>query len=131
MFLFCKTRRNAQYNVTASIHNYQHAATATANATAANMQLMPYTAQTKTLNPDELSKLYSMNQYARPMLPPPNMLNFPTRMHSGMGVGIGIGGSPQIPTSNIANQMSLAQANTNPAQFLPTSPYIQQGRFHK
>lgn len=111
-------------------------ATATANAAAAaatvsNMQLMPYTAQTKTLNPDELSKLYSMNQYARPMLPSSNLLNFPAQIHSGVGVGVGIGmGGPQhIPTSNIANQVSLAQvqANANPAQFLATSQYLQQG----
>lgn len=120
------------------IHSYQHhvaVATATANAAAAsaasvsNMQLLPYTAQTKTLNPDELSKLYSMNQYARPMLPSSNMLNFPAQIHSGVGVGIGIGmaGAQQIPTSNIANQVSLAQANAGSAPFLATSPYLQQG----
>lgn len=124
--------------MTASIHNYQqHAAVATATANAAsaalasNMQLMPYTAQTKTLNPDELSKLYSMNQYARPMLPSSNMLNFPTQIHTGVGGGIGMGSTQQIPTSNITNQMSLAQANPNSAQFLATSPYLQQGKINQ
>lgn len=122
--------------MTGGIHSYQHhiaVATANANAAAAsaatvsNMQLMPYTAQTKTLNPDELSKLYSMNQYARPMLPSSNMLNFPAQIHSGVGVGIGMGSTQQILTSNIANQVSLAQANTGSAQFLAASPYLQQG----
>lgn len=133
-----KIRRNAQYNVTGGIHSYQHhvaVATATANAAAAsaatvsNMQLIPYTAQTKTLNPDELSKLYSMNQYARPMLPSTNMLNFPAQIHSGLGVGIGMGGAHQIPASNIVNPVSLAQAQANAgsAQLLATSPYLQQG----
>lgn len=126
------------------IHSYQRhvaVATATANAAAAsasasaatisaNMQLMPYTAnQTKALNPDELSKLYSMNQYARPMLPSSNVLNFPTQIHTGAGVGIGMGGTQPIPTSNIANQMSLAQANANSAQFLASPPYLQQGKY--
>lgn len=120
--------------MTGGIPYHVAVATATANAAAAsaatisNMQLMPYTAQTKTLNPDELSKLYSMNQYARPMLPSSNMLNFPTQIHTGVGVGLGIGSTQQIPTSNIANQMSLAQANTNSAQFLATTPYLQQGK---
>lgn len=115
--------------MTASIHNYQHA-TATNNAAAAsaNMQLMPYTAQAKTLNPDELSKLYSMNQYARPMLPSSNMLNFHTQIHT--GVGIGMSGAQQIPAANIANPMSIAQANANSAQFLSTLPYLQQGKLN-
>lgn len=84
------------------------------------MQLMPYTAQTKVLNPDELSKLYSMNQYNRPMVPS-NMLNFPN-VHANIGLG-----QPPIQAPNIANQMSLAQANTNTAQFLPSTPYLPQG----
>lgn len=129
-------RRNAQYSVSSTIHAYQHhaavAATAATAVTAAvpsppssananSMQLMPYTAQTKTLNPDELSKLYSMNQYNRPMVPS-NMLNFPT-VHTSIGLG-----QPQIQAPNIANQMSLAQANTNTAQFLPSTPYLPQGK---
>lgn len=115
-------RRNAQYNVTVY---QQHGVVATpTNNAAVNMQLMPYTAQTKTLNPDELSKLYSMNQYARPMLPSSNMLNFQTQIHTG---AIGMSGTPQNPIPNIANPMSLAQANTNSAPFIATSPYVQQG----
>lgn len=84
------------------------------------MQLMPYTAQTKLLNPDELSKLYNMNQFNRSIVPS-NMLNFPN-IHAGIGLG-----QQQIQTANIANQMSLAQTNTNAAQFLTNSTYLQQG----
>lgn len=113
LLFLLSNRRNAQYNVTASIHSFQqHGVVGTPpNSAAANMQLMPYTAaQKKPLDPDELSKLYSMNQYARPMLPPLNRLNFQT----------------PVPA-----QMSLAQANTNSAQFLTTAPYLQQGEKEK
>lgn len=117
-------RRNAQYNTTTTIQSYQHHAASSSSANAASsMQLMPYTAQTKPLNPDELSKLYSMNQFGRPMLPS-NMLNFPN-----IQTGIGGLGQQQIQSTNIANPMSLAQANANSAQFLTNTPYLQQGRF--
>lgn len=121
-------RRNAQYNATSStsIHSYQQHATSSTSS--ANMQLMPYTAQTKTLNPDELSKLYNMNPYNRPTIPP-NMVNYPS-----MPAGIALN-HQQNQTTNIANQMSLAQASLNTAQYMTTMPYLhntslQQGIYH-
>lgn len=79
------------------------------------MQLMPYTAQTKTLNPDELSKLYNMNPYNRPVVSP-NMVNYPN-MQSGISL---------VHQQN-TSQMSLAQSSLNTAQYMTTMPYIQQG----
>lgn len=76
---------------------------------------MPYTAQTKTLNPDELSKLYNMNPYNRPVVSP-NMVNYPN-MQSGISL---------VHQQN-PSQMSLAQSSLNTAQYMTTMPYIQQG----
>lgn len=110
---------------------YQHASNSNSNAN--SMQLMPYTAQTKTLNPDELTKLYNMNPYNRPVIGGvgaassgvSGMVSFPN-----VPTGIGLGHQPNHNT-NIASQMSLAQANTNPAQYLTSTPYLQQqGIFH-
>lgn len=106
---------------------YQHASNSNSNAN--SMQLMPYTAQTKTLNPDELTKLYNMNPYNRPIIggssAASGMVSFPN-----VPAGIGLGHQPNNNT-NIASQMSLAQANTNPAQYLTSTPYLQQqGIFH-
>lgn len=84
------------------------------------MQLVPYAPTTKTLNPDELSKLYSMNQYHRPMVPS-NMLNF-SNIHPGIGLD-----QQQLQTPNMANHMPMVQANSNSAQFSYSTPYIQQG----
>lgn len=96
------------------------------------MQLMPYTAQIKTLNPDELTKLYNMNPYNRSMVggggggggggvgAAGGMANFPN-----VPSGIGLGHQPNH-NANIANQMSLAQANTNPAQYFTSTPYLHQ-----
>lgn len=109
---------------------YQHASNSNSNAN--SMQLMPYTAQTKTLNPDELTKLYNMNPYNRPIIVGGSaasgvsgMVSFPN-----VPTGIGLGHQPNNNT-NIASQMSLAQGNTNPAQYLTSTPYLQQqGIFH-
>lgn len=68
--------------------------------------------QTKILNPDELSKLYSMN----------SVINKPTQIHSRICLDIGIGGG-----GDTSHQVSVAQANTRSVTFLTTSPYIQQG----
>lgn len=95
---------------------YQQAATTNSNANN-SMQLMPYTAQTKTLNPDELTKLYNMNPYNRPII---GGNSFPN-----VSAGIPLGQQLNHNT-NVATQMSLAQANTNPAQFLSSTPYLQQ-----
>lgn len=97
------------------MHGYQQHAT-TSNSNANSMQLMPYTAQTKTLNPDELSKLYNMNPYNRPMVG--GMANFPN-----------VQAAIHQPNhnANISSQMSLAQVNTNPTQYMTSTPYLQQG----
>lgn len=83
------------------------------------MQLMPYTAQTNTLNPDELNKLYNMNPYNHRPIAGAAMVNFPN-IQSGISLG------HQNHTSNIANHMSLAHNNTNPAQYITSTPYLQQ-----
>lgn len=102
------------------MHGYQQHASAS-NSNANSMQLMPYTAQSKTLNPDELSKLYNMNPYNRTMSSGTGgMVNFPN-IQSGINLG-----HLQNHATNIASQMSLAQANTNPAQYLTSPPYLQQ-----
>lgn len=111
-------RRNAQYNASSTMHGYQQHTAAATNSNANSMQLMPYTAQTKTLNPDELNKLYNMNLYNRSMTA--GMVNFPNQVPT----AITIGHQPNN-TTNMASQMPLAQVNTNPAQYLTSTPYLQ------
>lgn len=114
-------RRNAQYNASSTMHSYQQHTT-TSNANSDSMQLMPYTAQsTKSLNPDELSKLYNMNLYNRSLVSG-GVANFPTVQTAN---AIALGHQPNH-TTNLISQMSLAQVNTNPAQYLTSTPYLQQ-----